>query len=255
MKIPVELRLAVLAVAATLFYTWVGQKVPQKEVYPPEVVEIATDVSTAEMVEIGQEIFNGKGICITCHNGSARFPDLDGIATRAASRVPGMNDVQYFAQSLYEPDAYLVPGFNPGMPVADKPPIGLTDDEIKTVIAYLQSLGGTPTITMDMDPRSGGSGEAVADAAPAADAQVADAQGAAAPADGSVAVLASYGCARCHGDAAEGPTFTGIGDRLDRGQIVNAIINHGPARDELSGVTLADVQEMADVLVEQRDQG
>ena len=69
------------------------------------------------------------------------LPDLDGVAARAATRVPGLSDVEYFAQSLYAPDTYIVPGFNPGMPVINKPPIGLTDQEILCVIAYLQTLG------------------------------------------------------------------------------------------------------------------
>jgi hypothetical protein len=34
------------------------------------------------------------------------------------------------------------------MPPVNKPPIGLTDQEILCVIAYLQSLGGTPTVTL-----------------------------------------------------------------------------------------------------------
>ena len=41
-----------------------------------------------------------------------------------------------------------MPGFNPGMPVINKPPIGLTDPEILCVIAFLQTLGGTPTVTL-----------------------------------------------------------------------------------------------------------
>ena len=43
---------------------------------------------------------------------------------------------------------FIVPGFNPGMPAINKPPIGLTDQEILCVIAYLQTLGGTPTVTL-----------------------------------------------------------------------------------------------------------
>ena len=62
--------------------------------------------------------------------------------------MPGLNDVEDFAQSLYAPDTYIVPGFNPGMPAINKPPIGLTDQEILTVIAALQSLGGTATVTL-----------------------------------------------------------------------------------------------------------
>ena len=74
--------------------------------------------------------------------------NLDGVDVRAQTRVPGLTDVEYFAQSIYEPSAYIVPGFNPGMPVINKPPIGLTDQEILCVMAYLQTLGGTPTVTL-----------------------------------------------------------------------------------------------------------
>jgi hypothetical protein len=81
-----------------------------------------------------------------------------------------MSDVEYLAQSIYDPSAFIVPGFNPGMPVINKPPIGLTDDEILCVIAYLQSLGGTTTVTMKtkVAGQTGGPGEATASAAPAA---------------------------------------------------------------------------------------
>jgi mono/diheme cytochrome c family protein len=95
----------------------------------------------------------GKGLCFTCHTigkqGALRFPDLEGIGARAGSRLPGLSDVDYLAQSLYEPNAFVVPGFNPGMPTINKPPIGLTDQEILAVIAYLQSLGGKCTVTME----------------------------------------------------------------------------------------------------------
>ena len=73
---------------------------------------------------------------------------MSGVDVRAKTRVPGLSDVEYFAQSIYEPEKYIVPGFNPGMPVINKPPIGLTDQEILCVIAYLQTLGGTATVTL-----------------------------------------------------------------------------------------------------------
>lgn len=170
MRIPVELKLAALAVTATGFYAWVGQLVPQKEVHPPEVVEIAADVTPEQMVGIGKKIFEGKGICITCHtlgrSGALRFPDLEGVGARAGNRIPGMTDLEYLVQTLYDPNAYIVPGFIPGMPPANKPPVGLTDDEIKAVIAYLQSLGGEVTVTMATDLHNlGGGGAASAPAA------------------------------------------------------------------------------------------
>jgi hypothetical protein len=49
---------------------------------------------------------------------------------------------------MYEPFAFVVPGFPPAMPPVNQPPIGLTDQEILCVIAALQTLGGTPTVTL-----------------------------------------------------------------------------------------------------------
>jgi hypothetical protein len=150
--LPLPLRIAGLVLASTAFYTYVGQLVPQKEVLPPQETVIRADLTTADMVTVGRQIMDGKGLCMTCHtigrSGALRFPDLDGVASRAATRVPGLNDVEYFAQSLYAPDSFIVAGFNPGMPVINKPPIGLTDQEILCVIAALQSLGGTPSVTL-----------------------------------------------------------------------------------------------------------
>ena len=146
------LKIFLFTLLVTGFYTYVGQMVPQTEVYPPKDREIKADMTTDEMVEAGQEIVGGKGTCMGCHtlgsDKAGRFPDLGGIGARAASRKPGMSDVDYLAECLYAPNAYIVPGFNPGMPQINKAPIGLSDGEILAVIAYLQSLGGEPTVTM-----------------------------------------------------------------------------------------------------------
>jgi hypothetical protein len=157
MTIPHGPRIGALVLATTAFYGYVGQMVPQSEVQPPAEIVISADLSTAQMVEVGRGITEGKGLCRTCHTigqtGALRFPDFAGVAARAAERVPGLSDVEYFAQSMYEPDSFVVPGFNPGMPTINRPPIGLTDQEILCVIAYLQSLGGTPTVTLQTSHR------------------------------------------------------------------------------------------------------
>lgn len=157
MTIPIVPRIGVLVLATTAFYGYVGQMVPQSEVQPPQETLIRPDLTTADMVTVGREIMDGKGLCFTCHTigrtGALRFPDLAGVAARAAERVPGLSDVDYFAQTMYEPDAFVVPGFNPGMPTINRPPIGLTDQEILCVMAYLQSLGGMPTVTLQTSHR------------------------------------------------------------------------------------------------------
>jgi hypothetical protein len=194
MRVPLLIRIGALVLATTGFYAYVGQMVPQKEVQPPQEIAIKSDLTTADMVKVGGEIMNGKGLCLTCHTigktGALRFPDLGGIAARASTRIPGMSDVEYLAQSMYEPNAYIVQGFNPGMPAIDKPPIGLTDQEILCVIAYLQSLGGTPTVTLQTTHRYRGGaaapgGTPAPAAAPAPDAAPSGAQPPAAPEKGA----------------------------------------------------------------------
>ena len=114
-------------------------------------------MTTADMVKVGREIMDGKGLCLTCHTigktGALRFPDLEGIGAKANSRVAGLSDVEYLAQSIYEPDGLHRAGLPPAMPPINKPPIGLTDEEILCVIADLQTLGGTPTVTLQTTHR------------------------------------------------------------------------------------------------------
>jgi mono/diheme cytochrome c family protein len=192
--VPLIARIGALVIATTAFYAYVGQMVPQKEVQPPPEVVVKADLTTADMVKVGREIMEGKGLCMTCHTigktGALRFPDLAGVDVRAKSRESGLSDVEYFAQAMYEPNAFIVPGFNPGMPVINKPPIGLTDQEILCVIAYLQSLGGTPTVTLQTTHRYRGAaappgGEQAPAAAPAPSAAPGEAPSPATPTKGA----------------------------------------------------------------------
>lgn len=116
--------------------------------------ELLAHLDTQKMVTLGSEIFHGKGLCMNCHSvgtepGGTQGPNLAGVGERAATRVPGLSDVDYLTQSLYHPNAFIVLGFSPAMPEIDKPPVALDDLEILMVIAYLQSLGGTLTVGPD----------------------------------------------------------------------------------------------------------
>ena len=159
--VPTPLKIGLVVLGTTGLYTYIGQLVPQKEVLPPAETVISAEMGPEELVTVGRQIAEGKGICLTCHTvgqsgGALRFPDLAGVGSRAESRIPGLDAVAYLAQSLYEPDAFIVPGFSPGMPAISKPPIGLTHEEIKAVIAWLQSMGGTPTVSLETDLGYGG---------------------------------------------------------------------------------------------------
>ena len=219
------LKVAVLTVLTTAFYAYVSHMVPQKITYPPESVDLRSDMSTDEMVSVGKEIVGGKGTCLSCHtigsDEAGRFPDLGGIGARAGSRQEGISDVEYLAESLYDPNAYIVEGFNPGMIATSKPPVSLTDPEILTVIAYLQSLGGTPTVTMQTKLKYAG----VSPAPPMA----ASAASGASEGQSGEELVANYGCITCHSFDAPaemlGPSLHDVGSRLSTAEIYESIID------------------------------
>jgi putative heme-binding domain-containing protein len=104
--------------------------------------------------EAGETLFWGRGKCHTCHSvgtrGSAiRGPDLDNMGAMAFQRAAerkaqgvSMSATEYLVESIANVSAYVVEGYKDEMPLAFKPPISLTPDEIKAVISYLQTLGG-----------------------------------------------------------------------------------------------------------------
>lgn len=148
MRIPPVVNIVLLVIGATLLYTYIGQLVPQKEVAAPQEIAIAAGTTTEELVAIGKGIVEGKGQCLTCHTG-VRAPDLQGVGARAGTRIEGVDALHYIAHSVYFPSEFIVPGFTPGMTPLNKPPMSLTDPEILAVLSYLQSLGGTPTVTLE----------------------------------------------------------------------------------------------------------
>lgn len=240
------LKIFAFTILVAAFYSYVGQMVPQKETYPPEDAEIGANMTTAELVTVGEEIVAGKGTCLTCHTmgetGSLRFPDLAGIGARASTARDGQSDVEYLAESLYEPNAFIVEGFVGGMPAVSRPPINLTDPEILAVIAYLQSLGGTPTVTPATELRWQGQTPAptqtTAAAGPATD-----------PRSGEE-LFGAYLCGTCHNidkpDRLVGPSLFDIGSRLTVAELYEAVLDPDATVAEgypggIMGVTLSGV--------------
>lgn len=221
-------------IVVAAFYSYVGQMVPQSETYPPEETELAADMTTEELVEAGAEIVAGQGTCLGCHTTSGetggRFPDLAGIGAVAGERREGYSDVEYLAESLYEPNTFIVEGFLPGMPPIDQPPIDLNDQEILAVIAYLQSLGGEPTVTLEttlqwQSEENSAAGRQAAQDSPQATA----AAGAASGQDMTgEEIFQTYLCNTCHSidEPAEmiGPSLHDVGGRLTKAEIYESIL-------------------------------
>lgn len=101
-------------------------------------------------VKIGETLFWGKAQCHQCHSigdrgTGTRGPNLQDIGFRAGPRAQKLgldSRTAYIVQSLQEPSAYIVEGFSDDMPRTYQPPIDLSADELKAIVAYLQSQGG-----------------------------------------------------------------------------------------------------------------
>lgn len=88
--------------------------------------------------------FNPKaGIaCVSCHlvNKDDRLvgPGLKTVGARAGTRVAGLTAAQYIRQSIVEPTAYVVDGYQPIMPKTFGK--AFTEAELNDLVAYLLTL-------------------------------------------------------------------------------------------------------------------
>lgn len=217
--------LKVLAVALIVigFYTMVAHIIPQLQSEVPEALALTGDVTPEALAAAGERIYNGAGGCTACHGLGTRAPNVvtdhggqGPIGARCGSRRSGMDCKTYLYESMTNPGAFIVPGFENIMPDMRRQ---LADDQIWAVIAYLQSVGGEVTVTA---ADYGKSTEAPTGGAPAAagPALTATAE--------PLALLKEKGCVGCHAiDGAGppiGPSFDGMGRRLRADQIRRAIL-------------------------------
>ena len=153
------LGVALFTVVVLLLFVYIGEVLTR---ISGEGGRLRRTVGEEASPEAGEAIFWGKGTCYTCHSiggrGSAiRGPNLGEtgalnmpIAARAAKRAEEratktgkpFTAVDYLVESLAEPAAYLVQGYQNIMPVIWKPPIALKPEQIKAVTMYLQIQGG-----------------------------------------------------------------------------------------------------------------
>jgi mono/diheme cytochrome c family protein len=145
-----------------------ANSIPQIESKPPQELSLeGGNVTPAQLIKAGEEIFKTKGTCEICHRigqKGTRAPDLAGIGARAARTKPGTSAKAYILESLLQPAAYIVEGYPPIMPAVDKPPIALNRSEVWALTAFLESLGGNVDVTLNDVPATVGAGGAGAGA-------------------------------------------------------------------------------------------
>ncbi len=108
-------------------------------------LEIGDPERGREIWDTGGAVFGtggGQRGCSVCHSldgsegtGSSRAPSFQGISERAGDRVPGLSAVEYLRQSIVDPSAYVVEGFEDYMDKGLR--ILFSDDDIDDLVAFL----------------------------------------------------------------------------------------------------------------------
>jgi mono/diheme cytochrome c family protein len=230
-----NLRILGVVLGTVALYTLLANAIPQIESEVPEELTFTGTVSPEQLIEAGQQLYEGAGGCTACHGLGTRAPNLleaeagmGPIGARCAERVPGEDCKTYLHQSLVDPQAYVVEGFQPIMPDMSRT---FSDAQIWSVVAYLQSQGGEMTVTAtDLQTAAGGEEGAAGGATAGA------AAGPSATTD-PLQLLQDLQCIACHRLGTEGqevgPPFDGIGSRLSPEEIRTAILD--PAASISSG--------------------
>ena len=233
------LKVMLFSISLTLVFTLVANLLPQIEGEAPVEQEIDLGALTTDsFVALGETVFSGKGTCTLCHNDMGRAPDLLqlNIVETSTQRLEDQryqgsaNTVEdYLRESMLSPGTYVVKGYGKKgsndtespMPEVNKAPILLGDIEIDAVIAFMQAKDGNE-VTVALP-------EGLPEAAEESKASIAPVAVPPAPADSAELALAKYICTACHSIAGSvspvGPDLNTVGDRLDREQISQSIID------------------------------
>jgi len=219
------------------FFTWFSNfGIPQIDPAPPPVEEKIdlTAMTMDQFVALGEKIYQGKGTCTLCHKAvGGRAPLLDKVVGLVPERVADprykgkAKDVEgYLYESLTEPSAYVVAGFGKSgsndaespMPNIAAGSIGLSDAELKAVVAYLQQWNGAE-VTVKIPTGT--------EAAPEDDNED-DGEGRKLLATAEE-VIAEFGCGACHKVAGEegevGPDLSVVGAKRDKKHLRQSILN------------------------------
>ena len=105
------------------------------------VLACAPEPPATDPVARGHQLYRSMG-CANCHEpnlfGQRLGPPLDHIGTGAAARRPGLSAEEYIRQSILDPGAFVVPGYQDSMPRDLGRDLSPTD--LDALVAYLLSL-------------------------------------------------------------------------------------------------------------------
>ncbi|HYU01533.1 MAG TPA: c-type cytochrome [Gemmatimonadales bacterium] len=221
-----NLKVVGVVLGTLALYTLIANKIPQVQSEVPQALTLGANVTPEQLVSAGEKVFTGIGGCTTCHGLGTRAPNLltdergtGPIGVRCAKREPGKSCKQYLFESLDKPTAYVVPGYQPIMPVMTKQ---LSPQQIWAVIAFLESQGGTVDVTASDIPAEGGAVAPGVSPGPTG-------PGLAGGSTDPKAIIQAAGCLACHKLDGQGqviaPDLTHVGSRRTAESIRKKILD------------------------------
>jgi len=221
-----NLKILGIVLGTLALYTLIANSIPQVQSEVPRALSLGADVTPEQLVQAGEQVFNGIGGCTTCHGLGTRAPNLltdekgqGPIGARCGKRESGKDCKSYLYESLTQPRAFVVPGYEPIMPDMSRT---LSPQQIWAVIAYLESQGGTVTVSASDVPASTSSTPSTGGGSGGSGGGGGIAGGSTDP----MAIIHAAGCIGCHKigseGAAIGPDLTHVSARLDAAGIREA---------------------------------
>jgi mono/diheme cytochrome c family protein len=222
-------------------YTLIANKIPQIQSEVPQSLSFGANVTSEQLVAAGDRLFNGAGGCTACHGLGTRAPNLvtdekgaGPIGARCGKRETGKSCKQYLFESLDNPTAYVVAGYQPIMP---RMTAQLSPPQIWSIIAFLESQGGTVDV-------SGSDIPAASAPTPGASPGNAGSPGLAGGSTDPKAIIAAAGCLGCHMLEGQGgriaPDLTHVGARRSidsiRKKILDPMSSIAKGYEKLAGV-------------------
>jgi mono/diheme cytochrome c family protein len=232
-----NLKIVMVVVGTVTMFTLVSMWIPQVESEVPEELAFTGEVTADDLVRAGEQLYHGAGGCMACHGLGERAPRLLAddrgsglIGERCDERVAGMSCKEYLWESMVDPGAYVVDGFQNIMPDARRT---MSDAQIWAIVAFLQSVGGEVTVSADDIDL----GEAPAPMSPGTAAGAGTSPATPEASRDPMIMLQAHACLACHELGGEGgpigPPLDGLGERRSHAQIRRAILD--PLADTVPG--------------------
>jgi mono/diheme cytochrome c family protein len=221
-----NLRIIGVVLGTLALYTLIANKIPQVQSDVPRALTLGANVTAEQLVSAGDQLYHGAGGCTACHGLGTRAPNLltdekgqGPIGARCGKREAGKDCKAYLHESLANPRAYVVTGYEPIMPEMGRI---LSQQQLWALVAFLESNGGTVDVTASDIPPAGSSTTSTTSTTSTASAGIAG--GSTEP----MAIIRGAGCTGCHKINGEGgaigPDLNHVGSRLSANLIRESIL-------------------------------